>query len=102
MSGALVPAVLLAAVLGVGEQPKGGSVTGFASAIAVFGDELFVARAASTDPRPAADGPRIFVYRKNGNRWTSGGGIDPGCVSIGFFAEPARLPCLSIVMHQPT
>jgi hypothetical protein len=35
-------------------------------------------------------------------RQTAGGGIDPGCVSIGFFAEPARLPCLSIVMHQPT
>jgi choice-of-anchor B domain-containing protein len=85
MSGALVPAVLLAAVLGGGEPPKSGSVTRFASAIAVFGDELFVARAASTDPRPAADGPRIFVYRKNGNRWTSGGGIDPGVSGAGDF-----------------
>jgi len=35
-------------------------------------------------------------------RQTARKGIDPGCVSKGFLAEPARLPCLSIVMHQPT
>ena len=35
-------------------------------------------------------------------RQTTRNGIDPACISIGFFAEPALLPCLSIVMHQPT
>ena len=47
-------------------------------------------------------GEVVVTRRAEAMRQTAGGGIDPGCVSIGFFAEPTRLPCLSIVMHQPT
>ena len=47
-------------------------------------------------------GEVVVTRRAEAMCQTAGGGIDPGCVSIGFFAEPARLPCFSIVMHQPT
>ncbi len=47
-------------------------------------------------------GEVVVTRRAEAMRQTAGGGIEPRCVSIVFLAEPARLPCLSIVMHQPT
>ncbi len=47
-------------------------------------------------------GEVVVTRRAEAMRPTAGGGIEPRCVSIVFLAEPARLPCLSIVMHQPT
>jgi len=61
------------------------STTGFASAVALFGDELFVTRVAAGDPRPAADGPRVFVYGRSGGSWVIRGEIDPGEAGAGGF-----------------
>ncbi len=61
------------------------SATGFASAIALHGDELFVARSGGNEARPAADGARIFVYGRSGERWVSRGEIDPGEAQTGGF-----------------
>ncbi len=54
------------------------SVTGFASAIALHRDVLFVARAGGGGPRPPADGARVFIYGRSGGKWVSRGEIDPG------------------------
>jgi choice-of-anchor B domain-containing protein len=69
--------LLLAAPL-ITWWPAAPAATAFGSAVALYGDELFVARTAASDPRPAADGPRIFVYRRSGGDWEARGEIDPG------------------------
>ncbi|MGH7631250.1 MAG: choice-of-anchor B family protein [Gemmatimonadales bacterium] len=91
MSATLASLLLAAALPAGAEEPMGSicssalpllcsspSATGFASAIALHGDELFVARSGGNEPRPAADGARIFVYGRSGDRWVSRGEIDPG------------------------
>ncbi len=98
MNAALTSVLLLLFPIAPGEEPESrradepmahflcssaplllcSSSTGFASALALHGDELFVARTGAGGPRPPADGPRVFVYRRSSDRWVSRGEIDPG------------------------
>lgn len=87
----MITALLLVTLLGgwaegprTAPSPRGRSA-GFASSLALYGDELFVARSAASDPRPAADGPRVFIYRRGGPGWVQRGEIDPGELGGGGF-----------------
>ncbi|HJS48095.1 MAG TPA: hypothetical protein VJ773_08945, partial [Gemmatimonadales bacterium] len=84
---ALALALSLAAPVAAQTAPDGtaGALIGYASAVALNGDLLFVGRTAAVQgfPMPSSAPGAVYVYRRAGGAWTPAGRIQAADATVG-------------------